>query len=439
MKKIFIVLFMMLFILVSCQKEEMGYDHRLFPSGLIAIEKDDQWGYMNEEADVVIDFQYDRASAFLHDTAIVKIGDYYQLIDTKGNELLDEAQPLLFRDPYTDMIYYSKDNKVGLYDRDGHQLTDPMFDKMSLFSEGFAWFQMNDLFGLINDQGKIIVDAIYEDVEPFENGYAPVKKDGFWGAIDTKGRVVLDFEYELLRSANDKNHMVSIKIQDDQSVLIDLIDIEKQKVIISNASFLNARSPQYLVKEDDEPDFYVFNPKNEEKKTLSYDIISGINPYTLGINIDDVLYYALLDENYEIVHQSEREYSRFILSDDDQDFVIVESKDDQVKIYSLDHKDSIDIDADAVIQFSDDVIVAMKNGAYGVYDNQGEVKIDFDYIMIQYFSDGYFLCQDDGRMVIYTSEYEEISLQGIDRVNVMFNITSWNHLIQYLGSYKTID
>lgn len=426
MKKI-IILLLLLFILVGCNKNDTNDGYYLFPSGLLAVEKDEKWGYMNQESEVIIDFKYDRASAFSNGTAIVKIGEQYQLIDDKGNEILSEPQEILYRDPYSGMIFYTKQDKVGLYSVHGKKLTEPLFDSIGYFNEGFSWFKNDGLFGLINDHGDIIIDATYDDAKAFKNGYAPVKKDGKWGAVDSKGNVVLDFEYFNLFSANEKGQMVDIETRENHLNFYDLIDIEHQEVLINEAYTLYANDSLYIVKDQHSTDFYYYDPKNGEEETIPYDIVSIFSLYAMRIKIDEVSYHVLLDENFEIVHQVESQYARFMMTDDFQDFVIEERRDGQVKIYALDQEESINIEASAVIQIYDDVIVAYKNGAYGVYDNQGEMKIDFDYFMIQYFTDGYFLCHHSDGMVIYNSDYQEINFESMDGFNANVNIVSWTY------------
>ncbi len=425
MKKNSIILFIILLILVGCQKDEANDEHLLFPSDLLAVEKDDQWGYMNQEAEVVIDFQYDRASAFFYDTAIVKLGDQYQLIDSKGNELLDEAQTWLYKDPYSGMIFYKKEHKLGLYDLDGKKLTESIYDSIRFFSEGLSWYEINDLFGLIDDQGQIIIEATYEDAKDFKNGYAPVKKDGYWGAVDTKGNVVLDFKYENLHNINEKGQMIATKTIENSSYVYDLIDIKNQEVLIDDAHTLYAVSQQYIVKDEIDTDYYYYNPKNKETKTISYDIVDILSSYALIINIDDVAYHVLLDENFEIVHQVKSQYARFILYGDDYDFAIQDRRDNTINIYTLDQTESISIEASVVVDFVDHVIIAIKDGTYGVYDDQGELKINFDYMFIDYFDDGYFACYQLGSTTIYTSDYQILKLDGVEDINTWVNITSW--------------
>mgnify|MGYP003300097014 CR=1 FL=1 len=55
-----------------------------FHNGLARVEKDDEYGYINKRAEIVIDIQFDEAEDFNDGIAEVRKDGFYGIIDTLG-------------------------------------------------------------------------------------------------------------------------------------------------------------------------------------------------------------------------------------------------------------------------------------------------------------------------------------------------------------------
>ena len=76
----------------------------LFAEGLAAVQKAGNWGYINGANKEIIAFQYDYARRFKQGRAIVKVGEYYGLIDEKGN--------FVVKPTYFDLMPYELDGEL---------------------------------------------------------------------------------------------------------------------------------------------------------------------------------------------------------------------------------------------------------------------------------------------------------------------------------------
>ena len=89
----------------------------IFSGGSIAVQDEyGRWGYVNSKGEEVIGFDYEGASAFVNDVAIVIQGQGFFLIDKDGEKI---------GGPYTDIgavadntmiILANKEGKYGVYD-----------------------------------------------------------------------------------------------------------------------------------------------------------------------------------------------------------------------------------------------------------------------------------------------------------------------------------
>lgn len=146
-------------------------------------------------------------------------------------------------DEDTQCFQVRRGDKWGVVDITGKQLIPFVYDKISLFSKGYATAVLNKKGGVISDQNKIVIPFIYDQTayefneqgllrvkkdgkygflnksgavvipivysfvnEDFEQGLSLAQKDGKWGFLDPKGKSVIPFEYDEARPVfyNDK-------------------------------------------------------------------------------------------------------------------------------------------------------------------------------------------------------------------------------------------
>lgn len=81
-----------------------------FSERFAAVKKDEKWGYIDANNNVVIDFQFDYARSFKQGRAIVKKGNFYGVINKEGEFVIPPH--------YYDLISYELENRQYYISRD---------------------------------------------------------------------------------------------------------------------------------------------------------------------------------------------------------------------------------------------------------------------------------------------------------------------------------
>ena len=136
------------------------YEDNYFSEGLVAVQHDWKWGYVDTSGKEIIPCQYDLAKSFSNGLAAVGVGED-------------------------------------------------------------SW---NSKYGFINTKGEEIVPCIYDDVEKFSEGLAVVKRKEKYGFINTKGEEVIPCQYDRARSFSDGFAVVYLAYYDAIPPIKGLID-----------------------------------------------------------------------------------------------------------------------------------------------------------------------------------------------------------------------
>ena len=162
---------------------------------LIKVEKDNKYGYINSDGELVLDYIYDMAEDFYYKYGIVKKDEAYYLIDEKGNTKFEGNN-----------ISYVKD--IGEYLIDG-TLYDYKLNKVSNYTnlsyllEGFYLFNQDNVSGIINYKGKLIykedsnnIEILVKEKDSYLNGlYAVIKKNNKYGIINLyNGMIIVEYQ-----------------------------------------------------------------------------------------------------------------------------------------------------------------------------------------------------------------------------------------------------
>lgn len=128
---------------------------------IIPMWNGEKWGYTGKNERTNIEFEYDDATRFSGDYAVVKIDGVYTLIDQNG--------------------YWNAVDKNGL-----DQVIDIAGDKIIGVKDG--------KYGIYSNMFERLNEEDYEDAHLNDNGMVVVKKDGKWAVLDGNMKNVTDFE-----------------------------------------------------------------------------------------------------------------------------------------------------------------------------------------------------------------------------------------------------
>lgn len=173
--------------LVFMQKFQDG---RQYCNKLAAVKKNEKWGFMDRNGNVIIPMMYDWVSCFgeygFHKSlAMAKIGT-------------DQDRMPILTPCSTVLINQKGDTITPIY-----CIIFPIEKKLSIVNNGLQLQSVGKSFavsdgkwGCINDKGTEVVKCQYDLIYPFREKITFVQKSGKWGMIDEKGREVIPCIYD---------------------------------------------------------------------------------------------------------------------------------------------------------------------------------------------------------------------------------------------------
>jgi len=191
-------------------------------------------------------------------------------------------------------------HKFGAMDLDGNLVIPPVYDVVSIFSEGLSLVGLNGQYGYINKMNERIIPCQFDGGLDFEQGRAVVEKDGKFGLIDRSGKMILACEFEDIGTFSDG---LIYAQKNDRYGYFDKFGIERIKMKFDDAfSFQKSRANvqigdfQAIINTEGE---YVFPPKYSSIKPFSKNYIVFEDDGFFGI-MDYQQKIVLLAEYYEI-------------------------------------------------------------------------------------------------------------------------------------------
>lgn len=83
----------------------------------------------------------------------------------------------------------------GIINRSGTFVHPPEFQALRAFREGRAPVRKSEQWGFVNKSGTGVIEPRFQDVHSFSNGLAPVKKNGKWGYVNRDGQTVINHRF----------------------------------------------------------------------------------------------------------------------------------------------------------------------------------------------------------------------------------------------------
>ena len=174
-----------------------------YPDGLSRFLRDDLYGFVNEQGEIVIQPTWQQAEPFSEGLAVVgsskeEIGQaVFGYIDTTGGYIsgLQWNSAASFRDG---MGIVTKGDRYGILRPDGSVMMEPQMDKVYTPSEGIRRFELDHQYGYIRNDGTVLSKLSWTYATDFQNGYAEVSDtplpDPNSSATPNARFTVLDYE-----------------------------------------------------------------------------------------------------------------------------------------------------------------------------------------------------------------------------------------------------
>ena len=188
--------------------DSRNYDYQIIgnvKSGLISVKKDNKYGFIDIEGNVVIDFLYKNVSDFVNDYAVVvTMEDKKLLIGKDGEYVLDLTE---YENAYImdeDIIAVTLNDKIGFINFSGDTIADFKYELTNSASEGKIVVKEDEVYKILNVKDNTVLDLPdYSMVSKISEGLLAVRENDKWGFIDTFGNVVVRPQYDSFYDFND--------------------------------------------------------------------------------------------------------------------------------------------------------------------------------------------------------------------------------------------
>lgn len=172
-----------------------GADGFFSAEGLLAVQRNGLWGYVNRQNETVIAPQYRAAGAFSDGFAVVQRTDLsYAVIDAAGHET---ALPASGAPKYMEvyggkLVVMDNGSRSAVFSLEtGALLSDYLYQEISPYRDGYAMMRLNNRWGIVNLNGSTTLPFSYNYLSYMGEGvYAARGDDGYVSALDAEGNLV---------------------------------------------------------------------------------------------------------------------------------------------------------------------------------------------------------------------------------------------------------
>lgn len=172
-------------------------EYSLFSNGVARIKRDGKYGFINKNNEVVIAFNYDKATNFHNGYSLVKIKNKEVLINKRGE--IYKTKHKITSVFYDGRAIVKLKNKYGFINENNELVIDYLYDRIvGVFNEGHCLAKIGSKYGLINTSGKTVIEFKFDDVRWIGNGAFPAKIGKNWTLINLKGEMKFEPKFEYI-------------------------------------------------------------------------------------------------------------------------------------------------------------------------------------------------------------------------------------------------
>ena len=169
-----------------------GFGLQGFTDGMVAIEADGQWGYMNTKGKLIVPTKFDKAQEFNGGFGVTEKDDKFFIIGKDGSEKQVEISGLEDLRRFSEgLAPYRANGLWGFIKPDGSVFVEAKYKSVGYMNDGFAWVK-NDQgqIGFINSNGDMKIDFQFTAAKDFTDGMARIRKDDSWLYLNENGTII---------------------------------------------------------------------------------------------------------------------------------------------------------------------------------------------------------------------------------------------------------
>lgn len=166
-----------------------------FNEGLAIAKKNGLYGYIQPSGRFIIPAIYDNVKPFNEKGhAVVTHNDKKGIINRDGSYFLKPIyKTLIFVGDTLLIIQDNSTKQYGILKPSGEEITKIIYDDIgSFFDETTTFVQINNKYALINNKGEVLTQFIFDKMSLFNNGFATIIIGDKRGFINAKGDYILE-------------------------------------------------------------------------------------------------------------------------------------------------------------------------------------------------------------------------------------------------------
>jgi len=382
--------------LTACQNDQIIIN--LFTEKLLAVEKDDKWGYINTKGETKIEFFYDLAGAFLDNVAVVCQNNRFFLINSAGDRIIDQSFDFVERDLETGLVWYVSDGKLGLMSAKGVTIVEPTYAltsgpySASAFSEGLAAVTLTGKTGYINATGEEVIPITFDGGNDFYQGRAVVRVGTEYGYIDKNGELVIAASYYSADNFNEMGQAI-VSTYDVPSLKETFKVIDKSgSDIITGYDAIYESTFGYIGKMGDL--YYLLNSDGEKVDDIGYDDFNFFFDYIVVLR-DTQDEAKVLNDKWDTVFTFTEATTPDDAFADEGVLYFATFNADKTTDLSFNGKVQ-SLTCDNISEIVGNKVVAKRYGMYGILSLANKKLVEFDYDYLSIYDDGYILARVNG-------------------------------------------
>ena len=176
-----------------------------FNEGLAVVSKNDTVFFINKANEKMF-VAFEDAHPFKNGIAPVKQNGQWYFINRQGQSISNFCEEI---NELSDNIYVIKvKGKYGAVDHYGQKIFDARFDQLGEFKNGYAYYAENGHYGFVSSQG-LISKAEFEWISDFgKNNLAVFKLQNKYGLVNSNGNKHLVAEYDQILKLNEQFYLL---------------------------------------------------------------------------------------------------------------------------------------------------------------------------------------------------------------------------------------
>lgn len=369
------------------------------------MKHDNKYGVIDKVGNIIINPEYDGIKIPNPEKAvfICSSASNSKVLNEKCEEILtnySKVEAIRLKNIASDLMYeksvlkYSQDEKYGLVDFEGKQITRPIYEELDSlpYKEGELLVKQDEKYGIINIKGNkliynkydsISVDGYYTDDSGYKYaGYIVSIKtqDGYrYGYINKNGEKVLDTEYnELTRVSNIDNEENAYLIcaQNGQYG----INVNQEKILKNEYQSITYNATNKLFVVEKSKKYGAVDIEGKEIIPVKYNQIDITGIYLYAKNEQGTVVYnsdgteANINSNISILNTSNENYKIKINNENGTKYGVINKEGKQLIKEKYNYISYL---------YDNYFIVSVDNGKLGVVDDNDNVKIEIKYDSLQ--------------------------------------------------------